>query len=460
MDRKQEYEALLQTLEEAPPALERTVPRARARLRRRRWSRRLGVPAAGLAGAFAAFAVLVNVSMPFAMACSGVPGLKELTAAVALSPSLKAAVEHDFVQYIGQSQTDNGITLELAYLFPDRGQLQFYAKVTGPEKFTSFMVHPILTDESGHPLETCGATSKSIHPGELSDAFTVFPFGDASLPETLYLTCELFGHWSGGTLAETPEPSEDNPSAPDAVMSFCVPLDAALLAQGETLEVGRWINLNGNELYIQSLEIYPTHARLLVEEEPANQESLRGLDFYITDGRGNRYTAGSSSGRISQGGAYWCETPYFSPDQNLTLHITGAEWLEKGKEYVTVDLETGRALTPLPGGVRISARRNRDDVKVAFYAPMPPEADDDHLMFRQIGSMDYRAPDGSTGGITEMSHYHSDILWDGTSDEIPLPDGWFIEEHTIGNYLWDTIDMGLRATREARFETPVSLSLT
>ena len=239
-----------------------------------------------------------------------------------------------------------------------------------------------------------------------------------------------------------------------------MPLDAALLAQGETLEVGRWINLDGNELYIQSLEIYPTHARLLLEEEPANQESLRGLDFYITDGRGNRYTAGSSSGTISQGGAYWCETPYFSPDQNLTLHITGAEWLEKGKEYITVDLETGRALTPLPGGVRISARRNGDDVKVAFYAPMPPEADDDHLMFRQIGSMDYRAPDGSTGGITEMSHYHSDILWDGTSDEIPLPDGWFIEEYTIGNYLWDTIDMGLRATREARFETPVSLSLT
>ena len=389
---------------------------------------------------------------------AGRPGTPEdVAAAVAFSPSLKAAVEHDFIQYIGQSQTDNGITLHLEYLFPDRGQLQFYATVTGPEEFSSFMVHPVLTDESGQPLETYGSTSKSVHPGELSNAFTVFPFGDAAFPETLYLTCEISGHRGGAT--EPPEPLEGDPSAPYAVVSFRLPLDTALLAQGETLEVDRWINLDGNKLHIQALELYPTHARLLLEEEPTNRESLRGLDFYLADGRGNRYAAGSSGGTVSQGGAYWCESPYFSPDRNLTLCITGAEWLEKGKEYVTVDLETGRALTPLPVDVRVSARRDGDNAEVAFYAPMPPEADEDHLVFRQLGTMDYRAPDGSTVAIYGVTSYHSDVLWQGTSDEIPLPEGWFIENYTIESYLWDTIDMGLHATRETCFETPVSVPL-
>lgn len=354
MDRMEEYKALRDAPEELPPALDGAVARARARARRRRLWRRVSAPAGSVAAVFAAFVLLVNLSTPFALACGKVPVLKELAAAVAFSPSLKAAVEHDFIQYIGQSQTDNGITLHLEYLFPDRGQLQFYATVTGPEEFSSFMVHPVLTDESGQPLETYGSTSKSVHPGELSNAFTVFPFGDAAFPETLYLTCEISGHRGGAT--EPPEPLEGDPSAPYAVVSFRLPLDTALLAQGETLEVDRWINLDGNKLHIQALELYPTHARLLLEEEPTNRESLRGLDFYLADGRGNRYAAGSSGGTVSQGGAYWCESPYFSPDRNLTLCITGAEWLEKGKEYVTVDLETGRALTPLPVDVRVSAR--------------------------------------------------------------------------------------------------------
>ena len=111
MDRMEEYEALLQEPEELPPALEGAVARARARVRRRRLWRRVTAPAGSAAAVFAVFVLLVNLWTPFALACAKVPVLKELTAAVAFSPSLKAAVENDYVQYIGQSQTDNGIMI-------------------------------------------------------------------------------------------------------------------------------------------------------------------------------------------------------------------------------------------------------------------------------------------------------------------------------------------------------------
>ena len=151
MDRRQEYEALLRELEEIPPALEYTVQRSLARRHRRRWGRRLGIPAASLAGVFTAFVVLVNTSMPFAMACSGVPGLRELMAAVALSPSLKAAVEHDYAQYIGQSQTDNGITLRLEYLILDQGQISFFMEAEGP--YESYLVKAKCLDGAGKELQ-------------------------------------------------------------------------------------------------------------------------------------------------------------------------------------------------------------------------------------------------------------------------------------------------------------------
>ena len=112
MTRNEEYQALLQELEPTPAALEGTAERALRRRRRDRRLRLFGVPAGSLAACFVAFVLLVNLFPPFARACGNVPVLRALAQAVAWSPSLSAAVENDYVQPIGQSQTVNGITAD------------------------------------------------------------------------------------------------------------------------------------------------------------------------------------------------------------------------------------------------------------------------------------------------------------------------------------------------------------
>ena len=447
MDRMEEYEALLHEPEELPPALEGTVGRARARARRRRLWRRLSAPAGSVAAVFAVFVLMVNLWTPFALACGKVPILKELAAAVAFSPSLKAAVEHDYVQYIGQSQTDNGITVNLEYLIPDRGQLLFFVTVTSPEEMTHVMIHPICTDGEGNKLEGYSATSQSIEPGVLSDAFSLTANRpDAVLPQVLHLTCQV--SWRSD-LRE-----------PDAVVEFVFPLETALSSQGEVIEVGQWLELDGNRIYVDSLELYPAHARMLLEEDPDNTETLSGLEFYLTDGLGNRYEDGSASGVVSWGDSYWFESPFFSPSREFTLHITGAEWLEKGREYLPVDLNTGEALADPPEGIGVSARREEDGtVSVAFYGPQSPGADENHSFFYQICPMYYRAPDGTDVDSMGMSHYDADVLWRGTPDEQLLPEGYFIEEHIFSNYPWNTIEMGLCFTRRTTFDTSVTLTI-
>ena len=91
MNRNEEYSALLRELEDTPPALEKALPRARARLRRRRVLQ----PAASLAGLACCFVLLVNFCAPVAYACSRVPLLRELAAAVTFSPSLSRAVDNE-----------------------------------------------------------------------------------------------------------------------------------------------------------------------------------------------------------------------------------------------------------------------------------------------------------------------------------------------------------------------------
>jgi hypothetical protein len=111
----------------APSALNGTAFRAKARLEKRRRSQRaVSLPLGSLCAVFAAFVLLVNVSLPFARACGRVPVLRELAAAVSFSPSLSAAVEHEYVPPILQKQTENGITMRVEYVIVDQKQLNIY----------------------------------------------------------------------------------------------------------------------------------------------------------------------------------------------------------------------------------------------------------------------------------------------------------------------------------------------
>ena len=109
MNRIEEYEALLKELETTPENLESTVEKALKRENTFQKKRRILVSSAGsLAACFAAFVLLVNLSVPFARACGSIPLISDLARAVSWSPSLSAAVEHDYVQPMNLSQYQNG----------------------------------------------------------------------------------------------------------------------------------------------------------------------------------------------------------------------------------------------------------------------------------------------------------------------------------------------------------------
>ena len=152
MDRMEEYQALLHELEDTPPALEYTVQRAKARAKKARRGRRFGAPLGSIAAACLAFVLLVNVSTPFARACGKVPVLKELAAAVAFSPSLKAAVENDYVQPVGQTQSANGVTMTVEYLIVDQKQVNIFFTLTS-EVYEYLDYSPEIRDINGNGLQ-------------------------------------------------------------------------------------------------------------------------------------------------------------------------------------------------------------------------------------------------------------------------------------------------------------------
>ena len=454
MNRNQEYEALLRELEPAPPALDGTAERAARRLRRKRRLRVFGIPAGSLAACFAAFVLLVNLFPPFARACGNVPVLRALAQAVAWSPSLSAAVEHDYVQPMGQSQTVNGITATIEYVIVDQKQVNIFLTLEGEGYETLTAELPEFT-----PQQKCavlGADSLQA-PGTL--LHVTLDYQDNDVPEGFTMAFQVTGESTAEVPAAPTEPPaeqsledamlEEVPAyEPDVLADFTFDLsfDPTYTARGEIVPVNSTFQLDGQTLTVTEAEVYPTHVRVNVEGAADNTAWLEDLDFYLENEDGERFD--SISNGVSATGdpdtpamkSFRLESPYFADSAHLTLHITGATWLDKEKERVRADLKAG-TVEWLPEGVSVQSMQHRQDGWVLTFDVTAP-AD----IHKQVFASRYYDEDGTQH---DMDRYGWSVLDDGHG-EAYLP---------LRGYDQDTVWLELSWSHASQAETPVTIPI-
>ena len=419
MDRKQEYDALMQELRHTPPALEGTMDRALARRQARR--RRLR-PLRSLAAAAAVFVLLVNVSTPFAQACAHIPVLGWLAQAVCFSHSLSSAVEHDWVQKVDQTQRDSGYTLTLENLIVDQKQIHlFYTLVWEDPACEYAMVYVDSERLSPRP----SVLSDSVN-GPQDAGHIVLDYREEQVPDRLDLKL-------------TVRPNGDG--SPTARFRFQVTLDPSLTAVGQILPVEQWVELDGQQICVDRLEIYPTHARLMLRDCPDNTARLVSLLCHLEDETGRQYEReGGLSGFSDPDTGFLTElrlaSPYFQQPERLTLRITGAVWQDPEEAEVAVDLAAGTA-AGLPEEVRLTGVDQEPDRTVLYFQyPVPP------ALLPQRFSWTCRSPEGEWQ-VTEGGS--------GTDTDTGLETE---DLHLIG-YPWDQVTLTLNWTRF----TPLDVSL-
>lgn len=383
MNRMEEYERLLQELESTPETLETTVERAVNRemalkiKRRARW----GV-AGSFAACFAAFVMLVNCFPTFAKACESIPILSALAEAVRFSPSLSAAVEHDYVQPINLTETKNGVTATVESVIVDRKQVSTFFTLEADS--TEYLDYEWDIEVPGEEMGWSSTSSNfGEKNGELRHIDTTFMTVD--VPETLLLTLKVFDsavNWSGDT-EETvseyhgPPPREERVYL--AEFTFTLTFDPYFTAQGEVIPVNTDFMIDGQTMTLTEVEVYPTHLRVNLDDHPDNTAWLKGLDLYLENERGEQYHSGvngiSAAGDPDGEGyaTFWLDSPFFGQGERLTLHITGARWQDKENNRVLVDPEAGTA-EGLPEDVWfLKAWQEGETTWLAFVAPREPE---------------------------------------------------------------------------------------
>lgn len=430
MNRNSEYEAMLQELNQPVPALETTLDRAYKKKRKQR-TRMIFRPVAGMAACFAIFVLLVNFCTPVAYACSLVPGLRELAAAVTFSKSLTDAVENEYVQPMDLTQTENGITAEVAYLIVDQKQVNVFYRLDS-KQYDQLEADPEVLNADGIRPASCGyhSTGFGAENGELR--CLNIDFVDENVPDSLIIKLKVY---TNGIVHEEVAPdqasddiySDDPYEEPDylARFEFMLEFDPKFTAAGKVFPVNQTVILDGQAITITDIEVYPSHMRVDIAESGDNTAWLKKLDFYIETDWGMKFDP-VSNGITATGSAdspsmvsYRADSTYFYEAQHLKLVITGAQWLRKDLETTYLNLVTGEHGELPEGAVFDSARKQGSGWVVRFRAAW----EQDEPMYQLFGHLFYDA-EGNEYEINQWSSMYGDADEDGNItyfyDEFPL----------------------------------------
>ena len=180
------------------------------------------------------------------------------------------------------------------------------------------------------------------------------------------------------------------------------------------------------------------------------------MDFYLEDETGRQYEDNPAGSVGAIGSRRMCDTTYFADPARLTLYITRLEWLDQGRERVTVDLETGTVEGMLPEGVSVYARRvGAKEAEVAFLAPNPPESSETNIVLYQVAQeVRWKDVSGAEQTSWSLSASSEGEIWPGT----PCPEGYFAEIWNLEDCP-DTVEIDLHFSRRNTLEEPIAVTL-
>lgn len=461
MDRNNEYLRLLDEISAPAEGAAGTVERARARLRRRRMVTR---PAGMLIAVFVCFVALVNFCAPVAEACSGVPGLRELARAVTFSRSLSDAVDNEYVQPIELTQADGDVTATVEYLIVDQKQVTVFFRLDS-EVHECLTVDPEFRNaESGH-LESCAyyLNDYEVPNGQLQSVTLDFVHGDVPDTVRMYLKVRDVGSWQASAPAAAPADRWDGEreyAEPECVaqFDFLLEFDPWFTQQAKYIEVNRTVELDGQQIMIRDIEVYPSHLRLNIEDTEENSAWLKGLEFRIEAGGEvfdtvkNGISATGTVGNPMMT-SYRADSTFFYDAKELRVVVTAAEWLDKSMERIHVDLANCTADAMPEGAELAGARHDGKRWVVTVGCEMRNwDGDESRHSMHQIFMGTYYDAEGNEYCINSWSSGSCTMEF----EERP---GYFYEEFPLYDYPYDEVWLAPHYSHYWVAEEPVAISI-
>ena len=429
MNRMEEYEALLAQLETVP--ISDPVSKAKKRQKRTNRVRRSMV---SVAAALCVFVGMINVSPAVSAACREIPFLKEVVELLTFNPSLRIAIENDYVQMVGLEQTKDDVTGRVEYLIVDQKQVNVFFTLTS-EVYDCLDATPEIIGADGEHFQVAMSYGGLPDEGEELRHLTI-DFVDEDVPDFMKLTLRVRNIYSRYGEEEAPAAQvgedwpDDEPPEILTELTFDLHFDPKYTGQGRIVELNKTVELDGQKITITGMEVYPTHIRINVQEDEGNTAWLTSMRFYLELEDGFRVETISNG--ISATGSqetpsmvsYRAESSYFYEADCIRLYITSADFLDKEREKLYINLRTLES-DPLPQGVELrSAREKHSGTELTFLLE-PSE-----LSHVQVLGSTYYDLEGNEYFCGSMSSGHS--FYD--EERMEFDDEWEFETYYLEDF--------------------------
>ena len=449
MNRMEEYEAMLKELEPVPPS------DCVAKAIRRKSRRGAAVKSlTTLAAVFCLFVGVINLSPKAAAACANIPILRELTDLLVFRPSIRMAVEHDYLQIMDQKQTKEDITASVEYLVVDQKQVNLYYRLRS-DRYEALSANPKVRDMDGERVRASISHGGLYDDNEELREITV-DFTEEDVPDSLVLELEVYDNGTFVDEAPVQDADQVEYSEPEIIteFSFTLSFDPFYTAQGQRVELNRTVELDGQRITVAGVELYPSHIRIEVREAPENTAQISRLNFYMELDNGE--TVSTIRNGITATGSvddpyttfYRAESSYFEEGELIRMAITGADFLDLDREAVRLDLRTLEH-DPLPDGVRLSEVRQTGDGWAVSFGIRKTEEQHSQLI-RDI----YEDAAGEEHYIERYSY-----IMEQYDDQGNPIEGWEEETYYLDGIHTDQVTLHLNHNRFWKPATPMEVEL-
>lgn len=359
-------------------------------------------PVLSFAACFLSFVFVVNVSGPIADACSSVPILRELVEAVTFSRSLEDAVDNEYVQPIYLEQENNGVKMTVEYLIVDQKQVNIFYK-TESDKYKKLNEEPIVRLTNGEPAScSYGPNQWDQENGKLKSM--TIDFSTGVVPEELLIEMNLTSNDEEFTDEPVYENSEDiifdefhYEADYVANFEFKIKFDPKFTATGKTVKVDKEFIISGQKFTLDTVEIYPTHMKLKLNEDPNNTKYLTALKFRLETDKGQVFEL-IKNGIVSEGSidsksflTYRADSIYFYDAEKINMEIDNVVWLDKNmdKVYVNLKEETMKNNPSYLKKVETYRNKEQDSWSVTFLKEKDEDEKNNNYSRNYIGNKYY-----------------------------------------------------------------------
>lgn len=337
MNRKEELNALLEEFNRDENFESNAFEKAEKKLKKRKYFYK---PMSFAASFILFFVVLVNFSAPVAYGFSKIPLIRDLAKAVTFSPSLSKAVENEYMQKVEQSEKKKGIYASVDYIIVDQKNVNIFFH-TESSKYKNLATEADIFAADGSDLEGYSLIMNNFGADNGQLQSVTADFTNSTVPDGLRLRLKTYDR----DFTESAEYSDYKEPEYIAIFDFILNFDPEFTAAGKNITAGEKFEIDGQKFAVSDIEVYPSNMRINISAEDENTKWLKKLYFTVIDDKGRRFNS-VSEGITATGDidtpmmkSYRVESPYFYNSKFVTIYIEGAQFLDKSREKIYIDLK-------------------------------------------------------------------------------------------------------------------------